>query len=115
MESIALTTKHPYTNFNMKRVIPKGSSIKAAVVITGEILGTAGNDVVACETFVHPTVGKGLFLYSFAAIRKGACSMSKLMKLLKSKAVRQGIKEAQKHVVPFVKKELAKRKGTKKR
>lgn len=41
--------------------------------------------------------------------------MSKLMKLLKSKAVRQGIKEAQKHVVPFVKKELAKRKGTKKK
>ncbi|MBM7837244.1 hypothetical protein JOC54_000475 [Alkalihalobacillus xiaoxiensis] len=37
--------------------------------------------------------------------------MSKLSKLLKSKAVHQGIKQAQKHVVPFIKKELAKRKG----
>ncbi|MFB4161367.1 hypothetical protein ACE1TF_15910 [Geomicrobium sp. JSM 1781026] len=41
--------------------------------------------------------------------------MSALKKLLKSKVVRDGIKEAQKHVVPLVKKELAKRKGTKKR
>ncbi|MFB4212651.1 hypothetical protein ABC345_02520 [Shouchella sp. 1P09AA] len=40
--------------------------------------------------------------------------MSKLMKLLKSQAVRQGVKQAQKHVVPLVKKELAKRKGPKK-
>lgn len=30
--------------------------------------------------------------------------MSKLSKLLKSKAVHQGIKQAQKHVVPFIKK-----------
>lgn len=39
--------------------------------------------------------------------------MGKLMKLLKSQAVRQGIKQAQKHIVPLVKKEIKKRKGLK--
>ncbi|WP_281255741.1 hypothetical protein [Shouchella patagoniensis] len=41
--------------------------------------------------------------------------MSKLTKLMKSKAIREGLKQAQKHVVPFVKKELVKRKQQKKR
>ncbi|MCY1105998.1 MULTISPECIES: hypothetical protein [Shouchella] len=35
--------------------------------------------------------------------------MSKITKLLKSKAVREGVKQAQKHLLPVVKKELAKR------
>ncbi|ALA53979.1 hypothetical protein CAY60_002650 [Shouchella clausii] len=35
--------------------------------------------------------------------------MSKLTKLLKSKAVREGVKQAQKHLLPGIKKELAKR------
>lgn len=37
--------------------------------------------------------------------------MSKLSKLLKSKVVREGAKQAQKYAIPFIKKELAKRKG----
>ncbi|WP_255343605.1 hypothetical protein [Geomicrobium sp. JCM 19039] len=41
--------------------------------------------------------------------------MSTLKKRPKSKVVREWFKETQKHVVPLVKKELAKRKGTKKR
>ncbi|WP_262361269.1 MULTISPECIES: hypothetical protein [Gracilibacillus] len=38
--------------------------------------------------------------------------MSKLSKLLKSRTVREGIRQARKHAVPLIKKELAKRKGT---
>ncbi|KQL56279.1 MULTISPECIES: hypothetical protein [Shouchella] len=97
---------------NIENEIPKGSSIIVAVVITGEILGTTGNVIVACETFVH-SGGQRSFLLPFAATIKGEYHMGKLMKLLKSQAVRQGIKQAQKHIVPLVKKELKKRKGLK--
>ncbi|WP_260051961.1 hypothetical protein [Oceanobacillus sojae] len=38
--------------------------------------------------------------------------MSKLTKLLKSKVVKEGIKQAKKHALPVIKKELAKRKGS---
>ncbi|MFD1067157.1 hypothetical protein [Oceanobacillus locisalsi] len=38
--------------------------------------------------------------------------MSKLTKLLKSRMVKEGIRQAQKHAVPVIKKEIAKRKGT---
>ncbi|WP_353626143.1 hypothetical protein [Bacillus sp. JCM 19041] len=41
--------------------------------------------------------------------------MLKLSKLMKSKAIREGLKQAQKHVGPLVKKELAKRKQKNKR
>ncbi|MFD1415131.1 hypothetical protein [Oceanobacillus jeddahense] len=37
--------------------------------------------------------------------------MSKFTKLLKSKVVKEGIKQAQKHALPVIKKELEKRKG----
>ncbi|BAC13242.1 hypothetical protein ACFQ4N_09805 [Oceanobacillus iheyensis] len=37
--------------------------------------------------------------------------MSKITKLLKSKVVKEGMKQAQKHALPIIKKELAKRKG----
>ncbi|WP_281249092.1 hypothetical protein [Halobacillus massiliensis] len=41
--------------------------------------------------------------------------MSKILKLLKNKAVKKGLQKAQKHVWPVIQKEIAKRKGQKKR
>ncbi|WP_281176620.1 hypothetical protein [Shouchella shacheensis] len=41
--------------------------------------------------------------------------MSKISKLLKSRAVKQGLREAKKHVWPVIQKEIAKRKGQNKR
>ncbi|WP_281252481.1 hypothetical protein [Oceanobacillus timonensis] len=38
--------------------------------------------------------------------------MSKRTKLLKSRMVKEGIRQAQKHAIPVIKKEIAKRKGT---
>ncbi|GIO21015.1 hypothetical protein J18TS1_41150 [Oceanobacillus oncorhynchi subsp. incaldanensis] len=62
----ALTKQALYNKCTFK-LIPKGSSIIAAVVITGEILGTAGNRFISllARPLSKKYVGKGLFFISF--------------------------------------------------
>ncbi|MFS0785240.1 hypothetical protein ABC345_02525 [Shouchella sp. 1P09AA] len=61
VETVAESASYRYTEQNIENVIPKGSSIKVAVVITGEILGTTGNEVCCLRDLCPFMVGKGLF------------------------------------------------------
>lgn len=94
----------------------KGSSSCSKVVISRLLSPALLTMQIVSETFANVAIGKGLDTNTFTTYGKGVfcyfkrreeLKMSKLSRLLKSPAVKKGIKKA----VPIIMKELKKRKS----